>query len=71
MHQLAKNNDKNLFDSAIILRFGETKVGKEKFYGTKKAINILSEDEKKGIAPISTEKVRKWWKLAEGVKMHQ
>ena len=28
------------FDSIIMLRFGETRVAKEKFYGTKKPINI-------------------------------
>ena len=28
------------FDSVIILRFGETKTTKEKFYGTKKPIKI-------------------------------
>ena len=34
------NNDKNVFDSIIILRFGETKVAKENFYVTKKPIKI-------------------------------
>ena len=34
---------KNAFDSVIMLRFGETKVAKEEFYGAKnKTINILS-----------------------------
>ena len=28
---LAKNNDKNFLDSIMILRFGETKVAKDKF----------------------------------------
>ena len=34
------NNDKNVFDSIIILRFGETKVAKENFYVTKNPIKI-------------------------------
>ena len=32
---------KNLFDSIITLRFGETEIAKEKFYAAKKPINIL------------------------------
>ena len=40
LHQLTKNNDKNVFESAIMLRFGETKVAKEKLYGGKKRTNI-------------------------------
>ena len=39
MHQLTKNNDKNVFESTIIVRFGETKVAKEKLYGAKKRTN--------------------------------
>ena len=37
-----KKNDKFFFDSIIILRFGDTKVGKENLYGAKKAIKILN-----------------------------
>ena len=37
-----KKNDKFFFDSIIILRFGDTKVGKENLYGVKKAIKILN-----------------------------
>ena len=40
MHQLTKNNEKNVFDSTIMLRFGETKVAKEKLYGAKTRTNI-------------------------------
>ena len=40
LHQLTKNNDKNVFESTIMLRFGETKVAKEKLYGGKKQTNI-------------------------------
>ena len=40
LHQLTKNNDKNVFESTIMLRFGETKVAKEKLYGGKKRTNI-------------------------------
>ena len=36
----SKNNGKKLFVSIIMLRFGETKVGKEKFQGAKTPINI-------------------------------
>ena len=36
-----KYNDKNFVDDIIMLRFGETKVAKEKFYGAKKPIYIL------------------------------
>ena len=37
LHKLAKNNNyKVFFDSLIMLRFGETKVGKEEFFGAKK-----------------------------------
>ena len=32
---------KNLFDSIITLRFGETEITKGKFYAAKKPINIL------------------------------
>ena len=31
-----KNNDKDLFDSILILRFSETKVAKEELYSAKK-----------------------------------
>ena len=41
-YHLAKKNDKFFFDSIIILRFGDTKVGKENLYGVKKAIKILN-----------------------------
>ena len=36
-----KYNYKNFVDDIVMLRFGETKVAKEKFYGTKKPIYIL------------------------------
>ena len=39
-YQLAKNNDKMFFDSIIMMRFGETKVPKEKFYSAKKPVDI-------------------------------
>ena len=32
-----KNNDRQFFDSIIMLRFRETKVAKENFYGAQKA----------------------------------
>ena len=35
LYQSAKNNGKIFFDSIIMLRFGETKVAKEKFNGAK------------------------------------
>ena len=36
MELLAQNNDKNVFDSIMVLRFSETKVAIEGFYGAKK-----------------------------------
>ena len=36
-----KSNDKNVFDSIIMLRFGEAKVAKEKFYGAIKPIMLI------------------------------
>ena len=36
-----KNNNKTFFCSIIMLRSGETKVTKERFYATKKPIQIL------------------------------
>ena len=39
-YQLIKNNDKIFFDSAIMLRFCETKVTKEKLYDAKEPIKI-------------------------------
>ena len=41
---LAQNNDKNVFDSIMVLRFSETKVAIEEFYGAKKAIKIWDID---------------------------
>ena len=35
-----KNIHKNVFDSIIMLRFGETKILKAKFYAAKKPLNI-------------------------------
>ena len=35
LYQPVKNNGKKFFDSIIMLRFGETKVAKEKFHGAK------------------------------------
>ena len=35
-----KNNDKNMFDSIIMLRSGVTKVAKEKIYAAKKPMDI-------------------------------
>ena len=37
---LLKNNDKNMFDSIIMLRSGVTKVPKEKIYAAKKPMDI-------------------------------
>ena len=39
MNQL-KMNDKYFFDIVVMLKFSQTKVAKEKFYATKKPINI-------------------------------
>ena len=35
-----KNIHKNVFDSIIMLRFGETKISNVKFYAAKKPLNI-------------------------------
>ena len=35
LYKLLKNNDNNISDSIIILRFGKTKTAKEEFYGAK------------------------------------
>ena len=35
-----KNNDKDLFDSILILRYSETKVAKEELYSAKKLWNV-------------------------------
>ena len=40
----SKVKTKSFFDSIIFLRFGETKVAKEEFYGAKKAIKIWDVD---------------------------
>ena len=37
---VSKNNHKIVFDSIIILRFGETKIAKEKFYAVKNPLCI-------------------------------
>ena len=37
-----KNNDEFFFDVIIMVRFGETKVAKAKFYAAKKSINIYN-----------------------------
>ena len=39
-YQLAKNNHKSFSNSIIMLKFGETKIVKEKFYASKKPLNI-------------------------------
>ena len=41
-YQLAKINDKNVFDGIIMLEFGEIKVVKENIYGAKKTINTIN-----------------------------
>ena len=40
MCQLAEKPFKNFFNNVTMLRFGETKIAKEEFYGTKKTIRI-------------------------------
>ena len=42
---MLKNNCKIFFGSIIILRFVETKVGEEEFYGSKNAIKTWDNDD--------------------------